>query len=419
MHIIRTVAIYVNTKTTTHSRLQCRVRWAGGNTLTLGVGQSVTIAHFSVESQRCRVGTKHGAKAKPAVFINQRIADLEEAIERAFRHFEIQHIVPDKTLLKAQINSELGISAPQPTASFFPAYDAFMRQTSQANDWSLSTISRFTTLRRYIEEVDRHITFVNYNLDFLAKLTAHLRDKQQLRNVTTMKYFSKLRQFTRWAMAAKYLDNDPAIAGYSPKMKNPPPPIIFLDEDELMRVYSHKFNSAQSHLERARDLFCFCCFSSLRYSDLANLKRSNITSSHIVITTIKTADTLRIDLNNYTRAILAKYEAETFPDDAPLPIISNQKLNDYLKDIGALCGIDAPIREAYYIGNTRHERELPKHQLLSSHAGRRTFICFAISRGIPIAIIMKWTGHSDYKAMKPYIDIADKTKADAMDRLNM
>ncbi len=46
-------------------------------------------------------------------------------------------------------------------------------------------------------------------------------------------------------------------------------------------------------------------------------------------------------------------------------------------------------------------------------AGRRTFICFALSSGIPPQVVMKWTGHSDYQAMKPYIAIAEKTKADA------
>ena len=53
----------------------------------------------------------------------------------------------------------------------------------------------------------------------------------------------------------------------------------------------------------------------------------------------------------------------------------------------------------------------PKYALLSTHAGRRTFICNALALGIPAQVVMKWTGHSDYKAMKPYIDIADDIKA--------
>ena len=56
----------------------------------------------------------------------------------------------------------------------------------------------------------------------------------------------------------------------------------------------------------------------------------------------------------------------------------------------------------------------PKHELLSTHTGRKTFICNALSLGIPPNVVMKWTGHSDYKAMKPYIDIADSIKVNSM-----
>ena len=55
-----------------------------------------------------------------------------------------------------------------------------------------------------------------------------------------------------------------------------------------------------------------------------------------------------------------------------------------------------------------------EEELIGTHAGRRTFICFALSQGIAPQVVMKWTGHSDYKAMKSYIDIAEKTKAEAM-----
>ena len=60
------------------------------------------------------------------------------------------------------------------------------------------------------------------------------------------------------------------------------------------------------------------------------------------------------------------------------------------------------------------EETSPKCDLIGTHAARRTFICFALASGIPPQVVMKWTGHSDYQAMKPYIEIAEKTKADAM-----
>ena len=72
-----------------------------------------------------------------------------------------------------------------------------------------------------------------------------------------------------------------------------------------------------------------------------------------------------------------------FEGDKALPVISNQKMNTYLKELGKLAGIDEPIKQTYYIGNERKEEVHPKHELLASHVGRRTFICNALSLGIP------------------------------------
>ncbi len=167
-----------------------------------------------------------------------------------------------------------------------------------------------------------------------------------------------------------------------------------------------------------RDVFLFQCFTGLRYSDVFNLRRSDVKETHIEVTTVKTADSLVIELNNYSRAILDKYRQVAFEGDKVLPVISNQKMNDYLKELGELAEINEPVRETYYKGNERIDEVTPKYALLSTHAGRRTFICNALALGIPAQVVMKWTGHSDYKAMKPYIDIADDIKANAMNKFN-
>ena len=84
-----------------------------------------------------------------------------------------------------------------------------------------------------------------------------------------------------------------------------------------------------------------------------------------------------------------------------------------------LAEIDEPITQTYYMGKKRIDEVLPKYSLLGTHCGRRTFICNALSLGIPPQVVMKWTGHSDYSAMKPYIDIADEIKATAMEKFDL
>ena len=149
-----------------------------------------------------------------------------------------------------------------------------------------------------------------------------------------------------------------------------------------------------------------------------NLRRSDIKPEHIEVTTIKTADSLIIDLNKHSKAILEKYKDVHFEEHKALPVISNQRMNDYLKELAELAQIDELVGETYYKGNERIDTVTPKYSLLGTHAGRRTFICNALSLGIPAQVVMKWTGHSDYKAMKPYIDVADDIKANAMSKFN-
>lgn len=87
-------------------------------------------------------------------------------------------------------------------------------------------------------------------------------------------------------------------------------------------------------LAKTRDLFCFCAFTSLRYSDMASLKRIDVDGDKIYITTQKTNDRLLIDLSKNAKAILEKYKDEQFQFGLALPVISNQKMNHYLKDLG-------------------------------------------------------------------------------------
>ena len=156
----------------------------------------------------------------------------------------------------------------------------------------------------------------------------------------------------------------------------------------------------------------------MRFSDAANLRRSNIENDCISITTIKTADTLKIELNKYAKAILAKYEGVELPHNKALPELSNQRMNIYLKDLCELCEINQPVTQTYYRGNQRYDETQPKYTYIGTHTGRRTFICNALMLGITPQIVMKWTGHSDYKSMKPYIDVTDAAKAKAMEVFN-
>lgn len=240
-----------------------------------------------------------------------------------------------------------------------------------------------------------------------------------MKNSTIENQLDFLKAFLQWGYQHKnrYLTNND-FETFKPKLKKTQKKVIFLTWDELTKLKETEIPETKKYLERVRDVFLFQCFTGLRYSDVYNLKHSDIKEGYIEITTIKTTDSLTIELNKHSKAILDKYKHIPLEQNKALPVISNQKMNDYLKELAELAELNELVSETYFIGNKRFDDVKPKYALIGTHCGRRTFVCNALALGIPAQVVMKWTGHNDYKSMKPYIDVADKVKAEAMDKFN-
>jgi len=297
------------------------------------------------------------------------------------------------------------------------AFDEFVKDCGVQNNWTHATYEKFAAVKNHLMTFKNDLTFDFFDEYGLNEYVTYLREKRNMRNSTIGKQMGFLKWFLRWSFKKEY-NPVSAYDTFKPKLKSTTKKVIFLTWDELTKLREYQIPPTKQYLERVRNVFLFLCFTGLRYSDVFNLKRSDIKENHIEITTVKTADSLIIELNNHSKAILDKYKNIPFENHKVLPVITNQKMNDYLKELAELAGIDEPVRETYYKGNKRIDEVTPKYALLGTHAGRRTFICNALSLGIPAHVVMKWTGHSDYKAMKPYIDIADNIKANAMSKFN-
>ena len=258
---------------------------------------------------------------------------------------------------------------------------------------------------------------MNIDDNFFNRYVAFQRDDLSHRNTTIAKNLKIFKWFMNWATRKGYNKNL-AYKDYNPDLKGTArsQKIIFLTWEELMHLNSLKVKKI--YLDQVKDVFCFCCFTGLRYSDVYNLKRSNLKGDTIEITTIKTEDPLIIELNQYSKAILAKYQNVPFKADKCLPVISNQKFNVYLKELGQEAKFDDPETVVYYKGNERKEVTFPKWKLLSTHVGRKTFVSNAIYFNIPAEVIMSWTGHKDHKVMENYYKVTRKQKRREMDKFN-
>lgn len=386
-------------------------------------GYRIDATKWDADKQRVKNGCSNKLK-QSASEINASLLEYYTEIQSIFKRFEVEDVMPTPEQIKEAFNAlhKPVSEGPKPKnealpCDFFQVFDDFVEDCGRQNNWTDSTFEKFAAVKNHLTNFREGLTFEFFNERGLNDYVGYLRDVKEMRNTTIGKQLSFLKWFLRWAFKKGVHQNN-AYDSYKPKLKSTQKKIIFLTWDELNRLREFKIPSNKQALERVRDVFLFQCFTGLRYSDVFNLRRSDIKDDHIEVTTVKTSYSLIIELNNHSKAILDKYKDVAFENDKVLPMITNQKMNDYLKELAEMAGIDEPVRQTYYRGNERIDEVTPKYALLGTHAGRRTFICNALALGIPPQVVMKWTGHSDYKAMKPYIDIADDIKANAMSKFN-
>ena len=386
-------------------------------------GYRIDSAKWDADKQRVKNGCSNKLK-QSASEINASLLEYYTEIQSIFKRFEVEDVMPTPEQIKEAFNAlhKPVSEEPKPKkealpCDFFQVFDDFVEDCGRQNNWTDSTFEKFAAVKNHLTNFREGLTFEFFDERGLNDYVGYLRDVKEMRNTTIGKQLSFLKWFLRWAFKKGVHQNN-AYDSYKPKLKSTQKKIIFLTWDELNRLREFKIPSNKQALERVRDVFLFQCFTGLRYSDVFNLRRSDIKGDHIEVTTVKTSDSLIIELNKHSKEIIEKYKDVAFEDGKVLPVITNQKMNDYLKELAELAGIDEPVRQTYYRGNERIDEVTPKYALLGTHAGRRTFICNALALGIPPQVVMKWTGHSDYKAMKPYIDIADDIKANAMSKFN-
>lgn len=318
--------------------------------------------------------------------------------------------------LRAAISTKTTNMDNNTSDDLFDALNAFISTEGKRNTWSDGTTRRFRSLSASLSACFPVLHLSTLSAAILDKYI-ELRSEQGTNNTTISKEIHLLRWFLRWCADVGRYDGNlhnsytPHLKGANYEYKE----VIYLTLEELLSL---ERTPMPSYLANVRDVFCFCCFTGLRFSDAAKLRKSDVHETYIEVVTQKTDKRLRIELNKHSAAILARHSGIAYKHNAALPPCSNQLVNRRLKYIGELCHIDEPIRIVKYSGRQRIETTAPKYELLSTHCARRTFVVTALQLGIPIEVITRWTGHSDLKALKPYVAIVDELKARNMSKFD-
>lgn len=359
------------------------------------------------------VVVKH-AKAKE---LNNKINDNVQVIKDIFNRYEyVLKKVPTLNMVVGEYKKTTG-KEKRCTDSVTDNIDVFIKEQTAERGWSKSTKNMFNTLKRnltkYNEEKKLTIHYADIDDNYLNAFCVWLYEEEKQQNVSVNKMARCARWYLRWAHKKGYYSGTShdtfkiSLKGGNGEYKT----IVYLTTDEINKLKEFK---GATYLETARDIFLFSCFCGLRYGDVRDLKKENIYDGSINIITNKTTDRLSIDLNKNTRAILDKYKDYDNGRGSALPVASNQKLNKYIKEVCKLCEIDAPVELVSFVGSERKTVVVPKYEAVTFHCSRKTFITHALRLGMPVPVIMKFSGHKSMNMLKPYMKIADELKAQEM-----
>lgn len=333
---------------------------------------------------------------------NKILIDLQVTLTRHYYDIEQRNGYVTAEMIK---NAYMGITAK--VESLLPIYKEFLEETEAliGIQKSKKTYEKYERCYRRVQEFIREkyhvsdIAFRDLKPMFLVDFEVWLATKKNCSTNTIYKFLQLLRMPILKAKRMGIVFKDP-YEGY--KMKKVSVDRGYLTEDEVIAIATHEITIPR--LEQVRDIFIFCCYTGLAYSDVAALRQSNIQKMFdgrlwIVTHRQKTKTNVNVPLLPMAKKILEKYNWEEAEKDAPiLPVVSNQKSNAYLKEIADICKVE-------------------KH--LTFHLARHTFATtMTLGKGVPIESVSKMLGHTNISTTQIYARITNDKISKDMDELS-
>lgn len=339
-----------------------------------------------------------GRSSKIAEF-NKRIEDMRHVLKEHYYDLLNRHGYVTAEMVK---NAFTGVTAKE--ESLVTLYLQHLEDTKKLIGISKAnpTYQKYERMyRRVVEFMKKKYNITDIPLreikyQFIVDLEFFLRTEYGYSQNTTYKCMKFFKQVINKAIRAGLIFVDP-FNGYKISVQRVDRG--FLTEDDLKKMMDKEF--ASKRLEHVRDIFVFACFTGLAYIDLANLRVDNIQKMFdgrlwIVTHRQKTNTKVTVPLLPPALKILKKYEGK-YLDGQLMPIITNQKLNCYLKEIADICGIE---------------------KNLTFHLAHHTFATtMTLGKGVPIESVSKMLGHTNIQTTQIYARITNSKISQDMENL--
>lgn len=330
------------------------------------------------------------SESDKAKVINSELEDIEATLKFHFR--ELKRYDPSVTIHQVR-DAYIGVTAK--SRMLLDVFKEYNEELSKrlGKDISNCTVSKYKRTKERLAEFVKFkfkktdIPFKQIDFSFLNSFDSYLTSVWDCGTNTKVKYLQHLKCIITLARNNGWTQTDPFL---NFKIKRQKYDRGYLTQDELMAIMHKEF--AIKRLEYVRDIFVFSCYTGLSYIDVKTLENKHIQSTFDESLWVrkkreKTGVQSNILLLDVPRMILAKYEG-MLPENKVLPVISNQRLNSYLKEIADLCGIQ---------------------KNLTFHLARHTFATtVTLAKGVPLETVSKMLGHTSLKTTQIYARITDQ-----------
>ncbi|WP_288980945.1 site-specific integrase [uncultured Flavobacterium sp.] len=364
-----------------------------GKRIELSTNRFIEISKWSTEAGKMK-GTSEEARS-----INNHLDLLKNQIRDAEMELIYKKITITTEIFKSKL---LGVD--ERAKMLVPIFQDHNNKIKElvGKEYAPGTLERYTTsLKHTIEFMqwkynisDIDITKIDHA--FITDYEFWLRSVRNCANNTAVKYLKNFNKIIKLCLANDWLDKNP-FANYKSKVKDVER--VYLTEAEIQSIIEKDFKTER--LSLVRDIFLFSCFTGLAYIDVKNLTKSHISfgidgEKWIFTHRQKTESASKIPILPVTQMIIDKYKnhPQCNNEDKLLPILSNQKMNAYLKEIAGVCEI---------------EKEL------TFHIARHTFATtVTLTNGVPIESVSKMLGHKNLRTTQHYAKVLDRKVSDDM-----
>ena len=382
-------------------------RFGRNEKLVFPTGLKINPQHWNKRNNRARDLVECTTKD----IINNRLNELDTATEKYITQLKAQSETITKEALRNFLNDY--INPPKNNTNNLRGFlvDFIEKSSNRINKKSGKIVGIKTQLgykrtlsylTRFEKHTGRNYDFKDLGLDFYNNFTKFLQSNSLAvntigREIKTLKIILNEAKSRGKELNREFLNGCFTVTTEESEA-------VYLSERELNQLYDFDFSN-NKRLERVRDLFLVGAWTGLRFSDFTRISKEHIKGNFIEIEQQKTGKRVLIPLHPIVSDIWKRY-GEALP-----PNITNQKLNDYIKEVCQIVGLTEHEHKAITRGGVKASTRYEKWELVSSHTARRSFATNLFLSGFPTLSIMQITGHSTEKAFMRYIKVTPEQHA--------